>query len=236
MDFEQAQQMIQQNNAWSAQQAQKQMEFQAEMSNSSHVREVADLKAAGLNPVLSAKLGGASTPSGAMGDTDTSGTSALISMAMQTASAAGSAARAAANATERTGIMGELVNGLEGIIKYLPFKLRAPAYAVVQAFDFYTNHSSGEIDMSKILTGNLNSASGSAKKDEELEKKFDLGQAIEDAKRYGKAYLLDKNNELGLQRYDGRKLLDMDQTYKRGYPVYYIVDSNGKKHYIDAFN
>lgn len=60
-----------QNNAWSAEQAQKQMDFQREMSNTAHQREVADLKAAGLNPVLSANSG-ASVPNGAAGDTDTS--------------------------------------------------------------------------------------------------------------------------------------------------------------------
>jgi len=54
------------NNASSAEQAHRNREFQQKMSSTAHQREVADLKKAGLNPLLSAKLGGASTPSGSV--------------------------------------------------------------------------------------------------------------------------------------------------------------------------
>lgn len=94
---------VAQNNAWSAEQAQKQMDFQERMSNTAHQREIADLKASGLNPVLSAKLGGASTPAGSEATGDTSGTSALVEllkMSMETANSAAGAAQAAASSVQ----------------------------------------------------------------------------------------------------------------------------------------
>lgn len=78
-------------NQFSAAEAAKNRDWQQYMSNTAHQREVADLKAAGLNPVLSATGGNgaavtsgasasASLPSGSKGEADTSGNAAIASI------------------------------------------------------------------------------------------------------------------------------------------------------------
>lgn len=80
--FEQSVAMSDRNNAFNAAQVQNQMNFQERMSSTAHQREVKDLLAAGLNPVLSAN-GGASSPSGSSATADTSTASLKAQMAMQ---------------------------------------------------------------------------------------------------------------------------------------------------------
>nr|CAI9749766.1 hypothetical protein HSTRRNID_HSTRRNID_CDS_0006 [Microvirus sp.]CAI9750404.1 hypothetical protein JDKBDVFQ_JDKBDVFQ_CDS_0005 [Microvirus sp.] len=84
-------QMQKETMEFNSKEAAKNRDWQQMMSNTAHQREIADLKAAGLNPILSASGGNGaavtsgssasvSSPSGAKGEADTSANSALVSL------------------------------------------------------------------------------------------------------------------------------------------------------------
>ena len=58
-----------QEQRWAKQASRVQMDFQERMSNTAYQRAMSDMKKAGINPIMVSKLGGASTPTGAMATT-----------------------------------------------------------------------------------------------------------------------------------------------------------------------
>ena len=75
--------MAQAANQSSAEQAQKQMDFQERMRETQYQTAVKDMQKSGLNPMLAYHQGGAGTPSGAMGQVSTAKVGNTIGSALQ---------------------------------------------------------------------------------------------------------------------------------------------------------
>jgi hypothetical protein len=101
----------------------KQMAFQERMSNTAHQRQVRDLRRAGINPILSAKLGGASTPQGASYTAQNAGLAAT--QGFQQVSSGISSISSAKQAQAQTTLIGEQARKVRAeVLRKLPAEVR----------------------------------------------------------------------------------------------------------------
>lgn len=130
------------NNAFNANQAFMDRQWQHWMSSTAHVRQMQDMRAAGINPILSARLGGASTPGGATAraappipmQNEFSGVDAAINTGLQIAKGASDIKLNNARSTlteTQDALTGSLVPGAEAIAT-ITEQLRNLAEAAVE--------------------------------------------------------------------------------------------------------
>ena len=98
--------------------------YQTKMSNTAHQRQMADLKAAGINPILAGRLGGASTPSYQAGN--------IGSAAMQGYSQYSSAKQAQAQSKYISGAQTRKTNWEAAVSREKAFKINAETKKVLQ--------------------------------------------------------------------------------------------------------
>lgn len=146
--------------AFSARQAQNQMDFQREMSDTAFQRRGADLQAAGMNPILAATTGPAGVPSGAMASTPSSSMSSSFFSAANAANSMAQARKTNADATvSETEAeiarrrLEELKKGKPGILDTLPSNIGPTAKGIANAINDFVETPGSFMDFLKESLG-----------------------------------------------------------------------------------
>ena len=147
-------------NAASAEAAARQMEFQKEMSDTSYQRQIKDLEAAGINPMLVTKLGGASTPPGAMPSFVNPGLMAAQSFsAMQSSQAAKQQAETSERLSEsQVKQVDAATDKIREEIKNIPIegqRLKEMVYLVARQTDYYQHLGYSEAQRTDMVKATI---------------------------------------------------------------------------------
>lgn len=147
-------------NAASAEAAARQMEFQKDMSDTSYQRQIKDLEAAGINPMLVTKLGGASTPPGAMPSFVNPGLMAAQSFsAMQSSQAAKQQAETSERMSEsQIQQVNAATDKIREEIKNIPIegqRLKEMVYLVARQTDYYQHLGYSEAQRTDMVKATI---------------------------------------------------------------------------------